>query len=162
MWWHLGMSSQLRAAASTCAAISRPAGLKLSFARAADWQHRGDCPPLPGSQSAVPGGPRCSPVHAGRAGRAIPEVRTRCHSQLRLPAVAGARDELPGEERGSVQRSTWLPALCILSPLIMSLFHLRCEKSWRASACSRRHLLGERVGSGADPARAGGRVLGYA
>lgn len=44
----------------------------------------------------------------------------------------------------------------------MSLFHLCCEKSWGTSACSRRHLLGERVGSGADPARAGGRVLGYA
>lgn len=75
-------------------------------------------------------------------------------------ALAGARDGLPREERGAFKHSTWLPTLCILSPLIMSLFHLRCEKSWGAAACSHRHLLGERVGSGADAARAGGRVLG--
>lgn len=41
--------------------------------------------------------------------------------------------------------STWLPALCILSPFIISLFHLCCTKSWETAACGCRHLLGEPI-----------------
>lgn len=61
----------------------------------------------------------------------------------------------PEQRAVSAQRSMWLPALCILSPFIMSLFHLCCAKSWGTSARGCRHLLGEREGSRAHPARAG-------
>lgn len=44
-------------------------------------------------------------------------------------APAAARDVRPGEQRGSARRGTWLPALCILSPLILSLLPSRWEKS---------------------------------
>lgn len=65
-----------------------------------------------------------------------------------------AHDRLPRAE-GSAQRSMWLPALCILSPFIMSFSHLGCGKSWGTSAHGHRHLLGECLGSRAHPVRAG-------
>lgn len=63
---HLGMSLQPQAAASVCAAISRPAGLKLSCAWALGRQHKGVLSPF------TRGGLQSCRCHA-RGSRVLPD-----------------------------------------------------------------------------------------
>lgn len=70
------------------------------------------------------------------------------------PGPFWARDRLPRAE-GSAQLSTWLPALCILSPLIISLYPLVPRKELGNICPPPPAPSGGGVGSRAHPARAG-------
>lgn len=143
-------------ATSTCAATSRPTGPKLCWAWVLRQRHRRSCLPFLGELPVpVKGGSGAAPsLWAELEGWALPRG---AGSSVQCPVSSVPRAvALPGlMTEGRAQRSTWLPALCILSPFIMSLFHWCCGKSWGTSALGHGHLLGERVGSRARPARAG-------
>jgi len=161
----LGMSSEPWAAASTRAAVSRPTGLKPSCAWTPDWQHLGGCPLSPTGARRAAGAGQGVPVpaqpHPGHPGGPDPAS---------LPAVFACRwpwlsprlvTGCPGR-RG--QRSAQHVAARFVHPQPFNYvpFSTRAVKRAGERPPAAAGTFCQRVGSGADPARATGRVLGYA